>query len=325
VRYESLTEEEADLILHLSEDVLESVSTGSFTEEGIEDVFVAMMEAYDLSPDELEEAIEEFVEEDVLDERSKADAFRGGGQRLPRREKKAEPEPEPEPEKPKRKAKKVKRGMRGAEPEPEPDPKLKAAEKEPGEEPKKPEGDKKKGGLMQMLKNALVGAVKRIYKEPEKAGEIAKRGVGRFARKAKKHLARKGMKMVFGKWLKVGDSKGEKKPSVPEPGARAEKRREKRKERKKEQEESLALVSEVKSILDGEPLSESKRAEVERAWRKRGVVRMPPVDPAEYPPIRGMEGPFQFRDGRILYYDPRHGRYYDRKSDRYLSRSEGPM
>jgi hypothetical protein len=38
----------------------------------------------------------------------------------------------------------------------------------------------------------------------------------------------------------------------------------------------------------------------------------------EYPPIPGMEGPFRFKDGLILYYDPKEGEYYDRKTDMYL-------
>ena len=35
-----------------------------------------------------------------------------------------------------------------------------------------------------------------------------------------------------------------------------------------------------------------------------------------------MEGPFRFRTGRILYYDPREGQYYDSKRDMYLPREE---
>lgn len=52
---------------------------------------------------------------------------------------------------------------------------------------------------------------------------------------------------------------------------------------------------------------------------------MQPIDPEEYPPIKGLEGPFQFRSGRVLYYDPREGRYYDRKTDMYLKRDFDPM
>jgi len=34
-----------------------------------------------------------------------------------------------------------------------------------------------------------------------------------------------------------------------------------------------------------------------------------------------MEGPFQYRNGQILYYDPKEGKYYDRKTDMYQSRA----
>jgi len=47
--------------------------------------------------------------------------------------------------------------------------------------------------------------------------------------------------------------------------------------------------------------------------------KMPAIDMDEYPPIKGMEGPFRYRSGHILYYDPKEGKYYDRKSDMYLS------
>jgi len=33
----------------------------------------------------------------------------------------------------------------------------------------------------------------------------------------------------------------------------------------------------------------------------------------------GLEGPFRFRSGKILYYDPREGAYYDPGSDMYVS------
>lgn len=153
--YDGLSNDEADLVLSLSEDVLGGITTGEFTEDQIEDVFVGMMEAWGIEPDAIEEAIEEFVQEDVLDERTVV--------------------------------KKVKRKLRGTEPEPESKPKS-----VPGPKSDPP---KEKSGLAQMLKDALVGAVKRMYHKPEKAKEIT----------AVKGLARKGMKMVFGKWLKTGD------------------------------------------------------------------------------------------------------------------------
>ena len=39
-------------------------------------------------------------------------------------------------------------------------------------------------------------------------------------------------------------------------------------------------------------------------------------------PIPGLEGPFQYRSGAVLYYDPREGKYYDRSKDMYLDREE---
>lgn len=49
-----------------------------------------------------------------------------------------------------------------------------------------------------------------------------------------------------------------------------------------------------------------------------------PIDPDEYPPIKGMEGPFRFRDGRTLYYDPKEGKYYDSKTDMYVDNKHLP-
>lgn len=37
-----------------------------------------------------------------------------------------------------------------------------------------------------------------------------------------------------------------------------------------------------------------------------------------YEPRQGLEGPYAFVGGRILYYDPRAGQYWDPKTDFYL-------
>ena len=39
-------------------------------------------------------------------------------------------------------------------------------------------------------------------------------------------------------------------------------------------------------------------------------------------PLDGLEGPFMYRGGRVLYYDTTEGRYYDRRTDMYLSSDE---
>ena len=40
-----------------------------------------------------------------------------------------------------------------------------------------------------------------------------------------------------------------------------------------------------------------------------------------YKPIKGLEGPMNF-NGRVLYYDPKEGKYWDPKTDFYLSHDE---
>jgi hypothetical protein len=41
----------------------------------------------------------------------------------------------------------------------------------------------------------------------------------------------------------------------------------------------------------------------------------------EYGPRKGLEGPFNFM-GRVLYYDPQEGRYWDPRTDFYLEHDE---
>lgn len=43
--------------------------------------------------------------------------------------------------------------------------------------------------------------------------------------------------------------------------------------------------------------------------------------PEGYGPRPGLEGPFNF-DGRVVYYDPAEGKYWDPKTDFYLSYEE---
>lgn len=41
-----------------------------------------------------------------------------------------------------------------------------------------------------------------------------------------------------------------------------------------------------------------------------------------FQPRRGLEGPFYFGNGRVLYYDPKEGEYYDSTTDMYVDREE---
>jgi hypothetical protein len=69
-------------------------------------------------------------------------------------------------------------------------------------------------------------------------------------------------------------------------------------------------------------LRENKAELVRRALAKQGTHRVRSIDRDSYPKIRGMEGPFQYKKGHILYYDPREGKYYDKDADRYLGSRE---
>jgi len=41
-----------------------------------------------------------------------------------------------------------------------------------------------------------------------------------------------------------------------------------------------------------------------------------------YKPRPGLEGPYAFATGRVLYYDVREGQYYDPRTDLYLWQEE---
>ncbi len=43
---------------------------------------------------------------------------------------------------------------------------------------------------------------------------------------------------------------------------------------------------------------------------------------SRFQPIKGLEGPFYFANGRALYYDPKAGEYYDSTTDFYVPREE---
>lgn len=39
-------------------------------------------------------------------------------------------------------------------------------------------------------------------------------------------------------------------------------------------------------------------------------------------PRQGLEGPFHYPNGAVLYYDPKAGEYYDPKTDFYVDRAD---
>jgi hypothetical protein len=61
--------------------------------------------------------------------------------------------------------------------------------------------------------------------------------------------------------------------------------------------------------------AKSKRDFVNRVWERQAPT-MPDIElPSSIP---GMEGPFRYRSGKILYWDPKEGKYYDRGRDLYV-------
>jgi hypothetical protein len=42
----------------------------------------------------------------------------------------------------------------------------------------------------------------------------------------------------------------------------------------------------------------------------------------EFGPRKGLEGPFHYMNGRVLYYDAKEGQYYDPLTDFYVSADE---
>lgn len=63
---------------------------------------------------------------------------------------------------------------------------------------------------------------------------------------------------------------------------------------------------------------ESKKDFVKRVREKYGHFVIP-IDRERYTEIPGLEGPFGLRSGKVVYYDPKEGKYYDRDTDMYMS------
>lgn len=65
----------------------------------------------------------------------------------------------------------------------------------------------------------------------------------------------------------------------------------------------------VADHLDGEKLHE-------------GYKILPPMDKEKYQARNGLEGPFSTLSGKVVYYDPKEGKYYDPDTDMYMSYEE---
>ena len=65
----------------------------------------------------------------------------------------------------------------------------------------------------------------------------------------------------------------------------------------------------VADYMDGEELQE-------------GFKILPPMDKEKYQARSGLEGPFSTLSGKVVYYDPKAGKYYDPDTDMYMSYEE---
>ena len=63
-------------------------------------------------------------------------------------------------------------------------------------------------------------------------------------------------------------------------------------------------------------------ATIRKQAMEEGYQILPPIDRDRYDEIQGMEGPMITRSGKVVYFDPQEGAYYDRDTDMYLTYDE---
>ena len=80
-------------------------------------------------------------------------------------------------------------------------------------------------------------------------------------------------------------------------------------------EERNALVSKYYSMLESS-VNPTFRSTLE------GYKVLPPMDKEKYQARDGLEGPFSTLSGKVVYYDPKAGSYYDPDTDMYISYSD---
>lgn len=85
-----------------------------------------------------------------------------------------------------------------------------------------------------------------------------------------------------------------------------------------EQRKMAGLVEAAYKILGESSFEVSESAkEIHKKLMQRG--RVTPIDSSRYPKRKGLEGPYRSRKtGKVFYYDPKEGKYYDSDSDIYL-------
>lgn len=62
---------------------------------------------------------------------------------------------------------------------------------------------------------------------------------------------------------------------------------------------------------------EAKKIRLDEGWKN-----VPSIDRERYGERSGLEGPFRLDSGKVVYYDPKEGQYYDPDTDTYMDDSE---
>lgn len=161
----------------------------------------------DTKMDDEDESANDKDEKEVSKSKSKSKSEKVKSKPKEKESEKDNDSDEEEPEKEKSKSKPGKKKSKSKKEEPKEEPKKK-------DEPEKDDDkddDEDKDDIKGNLKNIARKTLGKISDDPGKAKEYLKRGGKKAARALAKHGVKKGMKMVFGRWVKKGsgDSKKE--------------------------------------------------------------------------------------------------------------------
>ena len=91
-----------------------------------------------------------------------------------------------------------------------------------------------------------------------------------------------------------------------------------------EKADAEAMFKRLKKVGSGSLKHVATEMQEMTEWLKvnEGYYSLPPIDRKRYDEIPGMDGPIMTRSGKVVYYDPKSGDYYDRDSDMFLSYDE---
>jgi hypothetical protein len=81
-------------------------------------------------------------------------------------------------------------------------------------------------------------------------------------------------------------------------------------------------LSQIAQRYNKGALGEGKYNKKKKKKYSEGWKELPPIDRDRYQERPGLEGPFSTLSGKVVYYDPKEGKYYDSDTDMYLSYDE---